>query len=320
MDNHPDLLVLPEELHFFKNVLFAKDKKKAVLEKTGFRLLLDKNYIKNWSTGKSWYKNGYPNFNRNLFRNQINAIDFKKLGAKDLLISLVEAFGKSINSSELASKYWVTKTTQNEIFTHILNEMFNKEGYFFYYIVRDPRDVFLSYSQRMAITIENSLNNNDLLKEFIALWKTQIRQALRFEKTIANFHIIRYEDIIRNTEATISTVTNEIEIPFNSSLLIPTRLGNRWQGNSVFTKRFDYLSAEPIGRYKKMLSKSIQCFIEFRLSNELKEFNYEIKKDCSNFKIPLQGSISSHLWGLIALIKYFIKKNLFLLRYKTAIK
>ena len=52
LDNHPQLVVIPEELDFFENVLYEKDKANAIKEKTGFKMFLNKEDVPEWSQGK----------------------------------------------------------------------------------------------------------------------------------------------------------------------------------------------------------------------------------------------------------------------------
>ena len=53
LDYHPELVVIPEEFHYFQNVYFETNKYKAITEKTGFKLLLSRKYFEEGVHGET---------------------------------------------------------------------------------------------------------------------------------------------------------------------------------------------------------------------------------------------------------------------------
>ena len=77
----------------------------------------------------------------------------------------------------------------------------------FIYIIRDPRDIAISFSKHMGISVDETIeimlfNNNYMTTNFqvnesVCTWKNNLDSWLRF-KSVSRL-IIKYEDIITNT-------------------------------------------------------------------------------------------------------------------------
>jgi hypothetical protein len=89
-----------------------------------------------------------------------------------------------------------------------------------------------------------------------------------------NFKIVRFEDLILDTENTMSQLADFINIPFNPILLQPTEQGQAWESNSSFSIGIKQISSAPIGRYRSKLSNEQISIIQQILSEELEEFEF----------------------------------------------
>ncbi len=313
LDNHPELVVFPEELHFFKKeVLFNKNKYKAITEHTGAKLLLSDDYLKEWTKGKSWFKEGYPEFDNKkldkLLKDNINT----HLKTKDILISIIYSYSVADGINFKNKKYWVSKTTQEEMFFPLLVKMFNK-NIKFYYVVRDPRDVYVSFKERQNVRDEQLSKSKENLERFIFDWKVRVNKACYYEKCYKNFYIIKYEDLLYKPEATLKRINDGLEIDYTDSLLQPTRHGKSWGGNSVYSKEFNGITTETIGRFQKFLTKDEILFVQKLLQKELKYFNYSFfKTTSSNYKYY---SVINFVRYFKVKIIYYLKQKYFLYRY-----
>lgn len=156
LDNHEELIVFPEELHYFKNMIRVDDRLTAIEGKTGFRLFIDDGYLKNYTKGQSRYEKGYPDFNKKLFHSKVKNIVNKGYRPKEELQKLILAF-ESVSKQSHPERpvikdkvYWVSKTTQDEIFFPVYKSVY-KHKFHFLYVIRDPRDVYCSFRQRNLI-------------------------------------------------------------------------------------------------------------------------------------------------------------------------
>ena len=132
------------------------------------------------------------------------------------------ADSKNLDKLDIISKYWLE--AQKKFFnvekkfifkTHSANLKVNGYNYTdenrtlgLIYIVRDPRDIVISYSHHTGTSIDHNinklfdnkvtlLNSNNRIKVILSRWDTHIKSwsLLNVKK-----YIIKYEDLINNTE------------------------------------------------------------------------------------------------------------------------
>ena len=132
------------------------------------------------------------------------------------------ADSKNLDKLDIISKYWLE--AQKKFFnvekkfifkTHSANLKVNGYNYTdenrtlgLIYIVRDPRDIVISYSHHTGTSIDYNinklfdnkvtlLNSNNRIKVILSRWDTHIKSwsLLNVKK-----YIIKYEDLINNTE------------------------------------------------------------------------------------------------------------------------
>lgn len=273
LDGHPQLVVFPEELHFFREVLYEREKAKAIREDTGFRAFLSNEVVQGWSQGKDWFRDGYPEFDCRKFNLLVkDALEVHK-SSKDLLLLLVKAFAEVDNIGPAGKSHWVSKTPHEEIFFPVMRKMFGK-GCKLVYIVRDPRDVYTSLSKRKEIARRQTIQDLRGLISFCVCWQTKVRRVMCYQKKHQNVGIFRYEDLLLTTENTLRRLCEFLQIDYCEELLQPTRHGKPWRGNSVYSEGFKGLSKEPVGRYQKILDPKRRFFIEHLLSKELISLGY----------------------------------------------
>ncbi|RPI86666.1 MAG: sulfotransferase [Chloroflexi bacterium] len=273
LDGHPELVVIPEELNFFKYVLFEKDKASAIREKSGFKMFLADEELPEWSHWRTFYREGYPEFDNKKFNQLFEKVLKESHNFKELLIQMVGAFAEVDHIDPSTKSRWASKTPLDEIYFPLMQRMFGNELKFIY-MVRDPRDVFTSISRWKEKRGRKSNQDLSGVINFCVNWQTRLNKALEYQKNYRNFCVFRYEDLLRNTEKTLKQLCGFLEIEYTNQLLQPTRHGKQWGGNSVYTEEFKGLSQEPIGRYKKYLNPDIQSQLEQLLKKELVSFRY----------------------------------------------
>lgn len=273
-DGHPDLVVIPEELNFFKSVLFSKDKARAIREQTGFKMFLSAENMPEWSHWRTFYREGYPEFDQEEFRRQFDRQLAISRSFKQLLLGMVRAFAEVDQVDPTGKKHWVSKTPQEEMYLPLMRQMFGM-GYRLIYIVRDPRDVFLSVSKwKTNQGRETQHNLQEKLVQFAVQWQTRVNRALAYQKQYPTVCVFRYEDLLLSPEKTLARLCEFVNIAYDPVLLQPTRHGKQWGGNSVYSEGFQGLSDEPLGRYKSLLDPAARYILEQLLYKELDKFGY----------------------------------------------
>ncbi|BDX06108.1 hypothetical protein MACH26_16290 [Planctobacterium marinum] len=91
----------------------------------------------------------------------------------------------------------------------------------------------------------------------------------------AHVFILRYEDLIENTEATVRAMADFAGIGFQQSLLHPTKNGTPWSGNSSRGIIRQEIYANP-ARAREQLSADTIKTIETKLAGMLSRFNYSL--------------------------------------------
>ena len=290
LDGHPQLVVFPEELHFFQNVMFARDKEKAIRQETGFKMFLSHWNSQRWTPGESTFREGYPEFDRTEFDRRVEKAFQNHKSDKDLLLQLIEAFAQVDHVDPTRKSHWVSKTPRDEIFFPVMSSMFGNQVKLVF-IVRDPRDVYLSISRKRDMVGESSIRNSKGLINFTIYWKTQINRVIHLQQKHKNIGIFRFEDLLVDTEKTLRRLCEFLQIDFYNDMLQPTRHGKPWGGNSVFSDGFEALSREPIGRFQKFLDPERRAQLEQFLSKELVRLGYETSESLQtgatkNEKVP----------------------------------
>jgi hypothetical protein len=291
LDNHPELVVFPEETAFFRTIYpIVRDRKPTVGNLTLVRRLLL----------RSLDEVPVPEIieeNSKAFPSNVQAKDYayllmhyraeellKKVGNRhygDSLCAAVLAYGQVYQKIGDRTKYWVEKTPHNEQFVDIIFNWWPEARCI--HVVRDPRDNYTAYSRKRS-EME--------LFEFAEFWQASLRAGVQNLAAIGGerYLLIRYEDLLTSPEEMISKIVRFLQISDDPNLRYPTKGGKIWEGNSMFADKFSAISTAPIGRYKKGLSKKEVIRLETFLFDEMAEIGYE-RDESFSIAAKFQGKI-----------------------------
>jgi hypothetical protein len=279
LDGHPALVVYPEETLFFRRFLPASEDKSAD-EKLA---LADELLIQIFQ----WNQEAPPEHQKDFTDRDYSTIDFDQVhqilkeyvhreGAtdKDYLEGAVNAFGEVSGSLTDKSRYWVEKSPYNEFYTE---QIFNKwpEAKCIH-IVRDPRDNYASYKVK---------HPSWTVKTFAKNWNRSTKTGLANQKAFGKdrYHIVRFEDLLRNPESETRNLAEFLNLEWDEALLQPTRVGAKWAGNSMFALTYKSISTDPIGRWKTKTSLSDLAILQTIAHKLMGEMGY------AQEKIPMQA-------------------------------
>jgi hypothetical protein len=261
LDGHPEQNVFPEELKFVKKVMQVKcmrSKKESVLRRTG---------AVTPSLGRVEYPSGVRDYSDidgshyiQELRKRLNMANSDKEIMDAIFMNWKQFSSFDTNKIE---KYRVEKTPKNEYYISELKDIF--DGARFLYVVRDPRDNFLSYQKKKkSLTIDR----------FIQDWRASVESVESLHA--GEVFIVKYEDLVSKPKCVMNGICSFLDIKFTNSLLSPTRNSFPWGGNSMFDQNSDRIHAFATGRYKKFLSNdAIRC-IESELHDYLVRYNYNL--------------------------------------------
>ncbi len=273
LDNHPQLVVYPDETFFFRGfepVLHKLDLEEKV--SLAGRYLLhyfeetqDRPLDLEGIPGEYHLHVAYAQMCLRL-STMIESQGFRHDG--DLLAAAILSFGERFGLISKESRYWVEKTPYNELFAAQIFEWWPQAKCI--QVVREPRDIYASYHRKHpALQPE----------KFTHRWKASLQAGVdnRSRYGYDHYLILRYEDLVQEPEAVITKITEFLNIDNHPALQVPTRHGVPWEGNSMFSDRFKGISAKPKGRWKTELPALHMAVIELMAGSLMREFDYPLE-------------------------------------------
>jgi hypothetical protein len=271
LDSHPQLVVYPEESVFFRRFL-----PKSVGLSLEQQLNLAERFLIHFF---SWELEdpppsqvGFPDRDytsisydsvRRVMREYVDNVGIRHPG--DILSAAVLAFGEVTGQLSANTRSWVDKSPYNEFFADRIYSWWPQARCI--HVVRDPRDNFLSYRRK----------HPDWRAEFFARnWERSTRAGLRNENHFGrhSYRLVRYETLVEQPEEFTLDLCEYLNIEKHPGLIMPTRAGIPWIGNSMFGGEFQAISSEPVGRWKSGLSQREVQLLELMLSEYFKVLGY----------------------------------------------
>lgn len=145
-------------------------------------------------------------------------------------------------------------------------------------LVRDPRDNYAAikagvpgYYQKMGESERESLASV-LNRAKMDLELALVKQQYTPERFVA----LRFEDLVARPDQEMRTIMSKLNIPWEDSLLQPTRLGEMYAGNSHDGLKFKEVSNVNVGRWRTRISDYEACVIEAWMRHVMGRWNYEL--------------------------------------------
>ncbi len=267
LDGHPLVCVFPEET----SILRWMAGREFASRQDALRFLLERTHVER--LGHLVDEDG-PEGNRDFrdldhprFRREL---EDRFLGGDGSMRSLLDAVMAAYAdaSDQPGRAYWVEKTPRTEYHLDTVNRWYPSARAL--YLVRDPRDVYVSYSRN------RELGGATLgLGNFVATWGLSVWNWKR-QPAGGRRMLLRFEDLLQEPPAQLRRVCDWLGIEFSEQVTRPTKLGKPWHGNSMFDGRFGGISTRPIGRWRDALAPEDLEVIESLLGREMEEFGYEL--------------------------------------------
>ena len=156
--------------------------------------------------------------------------------------------------------------------------------------LRDPRALLATQIQ---------LEQNRRQRRFsiyLALhhWRTAARVAIRQQGAARDprIQIVEFQQLLENPTGEMGKVSAFLDIPFDPSTLRPTKVGERWAGNSVAPQTFDAVSTEPVNRWKTTLTRDEIGWVEWHCRELMEPLGYEpvlTRKRLRHWVNPVRG-------------------------------
>lgn len=287
LDNHAELLVLPEETAYFPTVL-TKYGNRSRREQFDY---LTKESLSNVVFGGpcKWEKRDYSYFPTAKFYELFERLAFDPANAgRDLLILMLEAYAATIGRPLDSVIRWVEKTPANRRFLRQIQARFPRAKILL--TMRDPRAI---------LAAQIALEKTRQLRRFsiyycISHWREAANLALRSQPDEnLSLLVVPYEELVRATETTMAKVCSFLGITFDpATVLTPTKAGRFWTGNSAAETNFSKISPEPLTRWENDLSEDEIGWVEWHCRDLMPAFGYEprlARRELRHWMKPIRG-------------------------------
>jgi hypothetical protein len=286
LDNHPQLLVLPEETAYFPTVLtkYAPRGRRAQFD------YLTKQSLSNVLFGGpcKWGKRNYLAFPRGKFLETFEREAFATANAQeDLLVQMVKAYAGTLERPLDTVGRWVEKTPANR--NHIPAILARFPHAKILVTLRDPRAILAA-----QIALEKTRKTGRFSTYYvIAHWRVAAKLARRVGNKEILGLVVPFEQLVSEPAHTMEKVCNYLEIDFDAgTVLTPTKVGQFWSGNSAARINFSEISPEPATRWHRELSEDEIGWVEWHCRDLMPEFGYEPRLSRREFRYfvrPIRG-------------------------------
>lgn len=305
-DDHPDLLVYPDDSGFWyvyyplfdrRSTSFNK-KKEVIIENLipRFEKIINKPEII-----KKEIKFDKKRFAKD-FYDIVSNTDYS---SKEVLLAFVKTINKNVQKKR-NFKYWIEKTTSSEIYALDIKKWFPKAK--FIHLIRDPRDNWASLKSGWD---KRYYKFNDdprrLLQSLIDRGKLGMELAKHNNEIIgsADYKVIKFEDLTLNSKDIMKDICKFLDIKFTNKLLLPTILGKPWKGNNFQNLEFSKISSVNVNRWSERIEKKEAMLIEYYFKDIMEYFGYKTKFNISD---QVNAAKDQYKWYNFAQ-KYSYKPN-----------
>jgi len=272
LDNHPELLVLPEETAYFPTVLTKYGQR-------GRRAQFD--YITRESLSNvlfggpcKWGKRDYSYFPTARFLQTFEQMAFDPVNAeRDLLVIMQEAYAAILGRSFDSITRWVEKTPANRKYLAAIHSRFPHARILV--TMRDPRAIFAA-----QIALEKTRQLGTFSTYYcISHWREVAKVVLRArEDRDTTLFAVPYEKLVLEPAKWMEQICAFLNIEYDPAVVLtPTKAGKFWEGNSATETAFTRVSTEPLTRWQSDLSEEEIGWVEWHCRDLMPEFGYEPK-------------------------------------------
>jgi hypothetical protein len=270
LDNHPELLVLPEETAYFPTVLtkYGPRGRRAQFDH------ITKESLSNVLFGGpcKWGKRDYSYFPTARFLQTFEQMAFDPVNAeRDLLVILLEAYAAILGRSLGSITRWVEKTPANRKYLPAIHTRFPHARVLV--TMRDPRAIFAA-----QIALEKTRQLGTFSTYYcISHWRDVAKVVLRARDcSDTTLFVVPYEQLVLEPAKWMKQICAFLEIEYDPAIVLtPTKAGKFWEGNSATETAFFRISTEPLTRWQSDLSEEEIGWVEWHCRDLMPEFGYE---------------------------------------------
>jgi hypothetical protein len=269
LDNHPQLLVLPQETAYFPTVLTKYGRRGR---RAQFDYLTKESFSRVLFGGEAkWRGHDYANFPQQKFLETFEGAAFDPANTdRDLLVLMIESYAATLDIRLDGIKRWIEKTPANRNHIPAIFSRFPNAKLLI--TIRDPRALLAT-----QIALEETRQTGRFSVYYVvAHWRVTAKLAMGIRDGDIPGLLIPYEHLVGEPSIWMEKVCDYLEIAFDpKTVLRPTKIGRLWQGNSAAQVEFTQISTEPIARWEGELSEEEIGWVEWHCRDLMPELGYE---------------------------------------------
>jgi hypothetical protein len=273
-DGHPDLIVYPVDISllyaYFPCFAYRPDATEGELTERIITVIKKCLFDVQESEGSS----DLVDVNRfsDLLLHSLSGRNLRKRG--DVIIAVADAWCSYKGMPNNERPFLFKETSQSVFFNELKAEL---PGLKMISLIRDPRD---NYAALKAGVGKHYSKLGEGERETLASLLNRARMDLlsaeeNQDQFPEDFMAIRFEDLIANPSEVMKHIAEFVGIRFVESLLVPTAIGRKYEGNSYDGKKFDGMSAENIGKWEHRISDKEAMIIEYWLGDVMGRWGYQ---------------------------------------------
>ncbi|MBV9617687.1 MAG: sulfotransferase [Verrucomicrobia bacterium] len=286
LDNHPELLVLPQETAYFPTVL---RKYRDAGRRAQFDYLTKESFSRVLFGGEpKWREHVYKDFPQQIFLETFERVAFDSANTqRDLLALMAQAYAETVGVSCDRINRWIEKTPANRNHVDEISARFPNAKLLI--TLRDPRAILAT-----QIALEKTRRTRRFSVYYvIAHWRAAAKLAKRVRAGDIPGLFVQFEQLVSEPANVMRDVCDYLEIQFDPEVVLkPTKIGETWGGNSAAQTAFSKITDEPVSRWEKEVSAGEIGWVEWHCHELMQEFGYEPRlksRRTSYFLRPIRG-------------------------------
>ncbi len=187
----------------------------------------------------------------------------------------IDALHIGLHGAPPTAERFVEKSVENAEYATLLQKWFPDAR--FIHVVRNP------YATLTSIRKHMTRNHYPFLGNALSALHNSYYHLYKNPRLIADYLVIRYEDLVTSTKKVMRTIADFIGIAFSERLLQPTFMGSPWGGNSTSGQPFTTISTQPLVTWQQAIHPLETSFINLLFPHVLRDYGYK--------RMEMNGSI-----------------------------
>ena len=274
LDGHPELFVIPIEMHFLMHAglyieyPYRKSEYNPVNTDTFNQKILQ--WVKESEAKTDRYADSITTgkWDIDLLTRLLNDSQMKQSSLRDMLDYAIKALYLALNfDPQVKSIRFVEKSVENAELVPIYKKIYPNAH--FVHIVRNPYANLVSFRK-----YKSKKNKYPKIKPIVQSLMTHYKSLYRNMAYLEDIGIIRYEDLVTEPAQTMQSLSERIGIAYDTLLNNPTSLAHSWRGNSTSNETFSGVSSRTLKNWKSDVTDFEIWIVNSLMSTVLQEFKY----------------------------------------------